>query len=118
MVGILFVTTMALKIDAVTFANVKKHSYFGTENEILFSMHTVFRIDDVLGLNKGERLFEVRLTLTGEDDPELTRLTDRIEEDYGDGTGWKILGRGLATCYNDISLAYMNMGDYSQALCY
>ena len=56
-------------------------------------MHTVFRINDVLGL--GERLFEVQLTLTGDDDPELRQLTDRMAKDIGGVTGWHRLGRVL-----------------------
>ena len=93
MVGILFVMTVDPNIPSAIFAHIKKHSYYENEGEILFSMHTVFRIDDMSRL--GERLFEVRLTLASDDDPELRGLTDRMEKDIGDGTGWQKLGRML-----------------------
>ena len=41
----------------------------------------------------GQRLFEVQLTLTGDDDPELSGLTDCIHDnEIGGGTGWHRLG--------------------------
>jgi len=142
MVGIFFVMTIDPNIPSATFADIKEHSYFEGEGEILFSMHTVFRIDDVLGL--GERLFEVRLTLTGDDDPELRQLTDRMEKDIGGGTGWERLGRVLidagqmnkaeelylvllqqnpnerdqAHYYHCLGLIKYQQGDYKEALRY
>ena len=141
-VGIFFVMNVDPNIPSATFADIKKHSYFEGEGEILFSMHTVFRIDNVLRL--GERLFEVRLTLTGDDDPELRQLTDRMEMDIGGGTGWERLGRVLigagqmnkaeelylvllkqnpseedqAHYYHHLGLIKYQQGDYKEALRY
>ena len=94
-VGILFVMTVDPTLRSAVFADINKHSYYEKENEVLFSMHTVFRVEDVVRLDNEQRLLEARLTLTNEDDVELTRLTDRIEEDIGGGTGWNKLARVL-----------------------
>ena len=66
--GILFVITVDPKLHSTVFANIEKISYFSIEAEILFSMHTVFRIRHVINLKQHDRLFEVRLTLTNDDD--------------------------------------------------
>ena len=42
-----------------------------------------------------QRLFEVQLTLTSDDDPELRGLTDCIDKEIGGGTGWERLGHAL-----------------------
>ena len=92
MVGILFVMTADPTIRSATFADIGKYSFFEQENEILFSMHAVFRIGHVLRSDEGQRLFEVQLTRTTDDDPELRHLTDRMEEEIDSGIGWDRLG--------------------------
>ena len=64
MVGILFVMTVDPKIKSIPFADIEEYSYFKTEAEVLFSMHSVFRIGEIRALGAGQRLFEVQLTLT------------------------------------------------------
>ena len=95
MVGILFVMTVDPKIKSIPFADIEEYSYFKTEAEVLFSMHSIFRIGEIRALGAGQRLFEVQLTLTSDDDPQLRRLTDCIDEEIGGGTGWHRLGRVL-----------------------
>ena len=46
-VGILFVMTIDPNISGTPFADIKEVSFFQDEAEILFSMHTVFRIDTI-----------------------------------------------------------------------
>ena len=41
-IGVFFVMTVNPRIHSATFADIEKHSYFPTEKEVLFSMHTVF----------------------------------------------------------------------------
>ena len=59
-------------------------------------MHTVFRIHDIKPWDENQRLFQVDLTLTGEnDDKDLRILTDRIrEETYQASRGWYQIGFG------------------------
>ena len=88
-IGILFVMTLDLTLSSAIFADVTEHSYFKAENEVLFSMHTVFRIEEVVE-------FEVRLTLTREHGAEWIRLTDQIEENIRTGSGWVRLAQMLS----------------------
>ena len=91
-VGVLFVMTIDPKITSAPFANILKESYFEQEEEILFSMHAVFRIDTITHLDNMGCLFQVQLTLTADDDKQLRTLTKRIDEEVRKCTGWHRIG--------------------------
>jgi tetratricopeptide (TPR) repeat protein len=76
------------------FALLKDESNFSEEQEILFSMHSVFRIGEVI-YNKEENFWQVKLTLTSDNDEELTKLTKYIRNEIQGGTGWHRLGQLL-----------------------
>ncbi|CAF3855989.1 unnamed protein product [Rotaria sp. Silwood1] len=82
------------KISASTtpFALIDEHSAIESEKEILFSMHTVFRVDDIKQAVSNSRLWEVQLSLTGDNDPQLATLTQRIKGELSGSTGWHRLG--------------------------
>ena len=63
------------------FALIDRESAIPTEQEILFSMHTVFRIDDIQQTKENKQIYEVQLTLTDDNDPQLTRLTQRMRKE-------------------------------------
>jgi tetratricopeptide (TPR) repeat protein len=95
-VGILFVMTIDPSKSTTPFASINAVSFFQTEDEVLFSMHTVFRIGMIQSMGGNSRLFQVDLTLTGEDDKDLRILMDRIrEETFPDAEGWYRLGEVL-----------------------
>jgi preprotein translocase subunit SecA/nephrocystin-3 len=79
------------------FASITDVSFFQkAEEEVLFAMHTVFRIGEVTPMGENHRLVRVELTLTSDNDPDLRRLTDRIrEETFPDVDGWYRLGQVL-----------------------
>jgi tetratricopeptide (TPR) repeat protein len=81
MIGILFKIFVDPSIPSVPFAAIQKVSYFQAEEEILFSMHTVFRIGDIKSMDDNHRGFQVDLILTGDNDKDLRVLTDRIREE-------------------------------------
>ena len=144
MVGILFVMTIEPSKSTTSFASIIKDSYFKErEDEVLFSMHTVFRIQDITMMGVTDRLFEVKLSLTSDDDQELRKLTNRVrEETSAPGKGWFRMGFLLlkmgqsskakeiyeilleqssdpnerGQIYNKIGLVYSMMGDYAKAL--
>ena len=92
LVGVLFIMLVDPTISTTPFACVIDVSCFETEDEILFSMHTVFRIDNIKPLDENDRLFQVELTLTSDNDPDLRILTNRIREETEESTGWHQLG--------------------------
>jgi hypothetical protein len=91
--GTLFVMTIDPSISATPFANVKNASYYQGEEEILFSMHSVFRIGQVKQIHKNNRLWHVELILTGDTDPQLQELTKSMQGETNGPTGWFRLGR-------------------------
>lgn len=94
MIGVLFVMTINSARSNTPFASVVDVGYFGAqENEILFSMHTVFRIGQIKSIDDNPRLVRVELTLTSDNDKDLRQLTDHIrEETFPDAEGWYRLG--------------------------
>jgi tetratricopeptide (TPR) repeat protein len=94
LVGILFILKIDPMISATPFANIGKASYFKGEQEILFSMHSVFRIGQVKQIDGNSRLWRVDLTLTRDNDPQLQALTESMQEETASGyKGWYRLGQ-------------------------
>ncbi|CAF3676941.1 unnamed protein product [Adineta steineri] len=94
-VGIFFIMSIDPCIESTPFASIKEVSYFKEEEEILFSMHTVFRVSAIKQMDNKNQLYQVELELTSDDDEQLRSLTDRIREEAGGSTGWKRLGKLL-----------------------
>ena len=95
MVGILFQMSIDPSVSSTHFASIKEVSFFKKEEEILFSMHTVFHINDIKQIDKNNPLYQVELTLISDDDPQLRLLTERIREETGGEIGWQKLGKLL-----------------------
>ncbi|CAF3572711.1 unnamed protein product [Adineta steineri] len=93
--GILFIMSIDPCIQSTPFASIKDMSYFKDEDEILFSMHTVFRVVAIKQMDTNNQLYEVELQLTSDDDQQLRVLTDRMRGQAGGGTGWHRLGNLL-----------------------
>ena len=145
MVGILFIMTIDPSKSTTPFASLKNESEFAQEDEVLFSMHSVFRIDDIQRMGENQRLFQVKLTLTSDNDEDLWVLTKRIQEEIDpDCKEWYRLGKLLlklgqpdkaqevyevlldqasddiekALSYHHIGWAQDDKGEYKQALTY
>ncbi|CAF4974428.1 unnamed protein product [Rotaria sp. Silwood1] len=80
LIGILFRMEIDPTIRSSPFTSLDNVSYYGTsEKEILFSMHTVFRIGKIEQL--GHHLWYVDLILTNDDDDEqLRQLTEQMRQ--------------------------------------
>ncbi|CAF5041876.1 unnamed protein product, partial [Rotaria sp. Silwood1] len=149
-VGILFIMNIDTAIctkSSTSFAEVSKVGYYkDKEEEILFSTHAIFRIDRIERIpdNYCDRLYEVNLTIVGNDNHELNTLTAHIRKDLGGRTGLSRLGFILIKVgepakaeqlyqillakassdqdraeYNyQLGWVYNNMGEYSKALLY
>ncbi|CAF1313662.1 unnamed protein product [Adineta steineri] len=95
-VGVLFIMKINPAQSTTPFASIAGISDFQEEEEVLFSMHSIFRIQDIKPMDGNNRLYEVNLTLTGDNDPELSRLTDYIrKESFPDSERWYRLGMVL-----------------------
>ncbi|CAF3910877.1 unnamed protein product [Rotaria sordida] len=86
-VGILFIMTIDPNVctkSKIPFADVSQVSFFeGQEAEILFTTHTIFRIDKIQQIHDDhtDRLWKVNLTLVGNDNHELNTLTAHVREE-------------------------------------
>ncbi|CAF1431343.1 unnamed protein product [Adineta steineri] len=144
MVGILFVMSVDPNVKSAPFASIKELSYFKEEEEILFSMHTIFRVGAIKQIGDENQLYQVELQLTSDDDQQLRLLTDRIREETKGTTGWQRLCKLLvkigqfnkakelynvlleqisdegekATYYNQLGLVHLYQGDYEKAIWY
>jgi tetratricopeptide (TPR) repeat protein len=92
LIGILFRINIDPKLSTTPFAELDNVSYFGnTEEEILFSMHTVFRIGQTTKIE--QRFFQIDLELTNDNDQQLTTLTQHMREATRGPTGIHRMGQ-------------------------
>ncbi|CAF4198749.1 unnamed protein product, partial [Adineta steineri] len=143
-VGILFIMSIDPSIKSAPFASIKEVSYFKEEEEILFSMHTVFRVGTIKQMGNKNQLYQVELQLTSDDDQQLRLLTDRIREEADGDNEWERLGNLLlkigqfnkaeelyntlleqtsdesekAFYYNQLGDIHCKQGDYEKAIWY
>ncbi|CAF3455382.1 unnamed protein product [Rotaria socialis] len=94
-VCVLFQMSIDTRITTTSFVSIREFSEFIDENEILFSMHTVFRIVDVFKVETDHPLYNVNLELTSEDDSSLTKLREHFTKKTEDEPGWTRLARLL-----------------------
>ncbi|CAF1232620.1 unnamed protein product [Rotaria sp. Silwood1] len=93
MVGILFIMTIDPAIclkSSIPFVIVKEEGFYNDdEAEILFTTHTIFRIDHIQPNqdNHSDQLWQVNLTLTGNDDHELKDVTTHMQKELGKTKG-------------------------------
>ncbi|CAF1470670.1 unnamed protein product, partial [Rotaria sp. Silwood1] len=147
-VGILFIMNIDTAIctkSSTSFAEVSKVGYYkDKEEEILFSTHAIFRIDRIERIhdNHCDRLYEVTLTIVGNDNHELNTLTAHIRKELGGDRGWSRLGyiliklgepakaeqlyqillakafsdQGRAKYNDQLAWVYNNMGEYLKSV--
>ena len=99
LIGIHFVMTIDPNISTTPFAHVRNISFYKDdhdESEILFSMHSVFRIGQIKRLTNENNIWQVDLTLTSNDDQQLKALTQSIRKETSSSyKGWYRLGKLL-----------------------
>ncbi|CAF1225752.1 unnamed protein product [Adineta steineri] len=143
-VGILFIMSIDPCIKSAPFASIKDMSFFEEEDEILFSMHTVFRVTAIKQTDNESQLHQVELQLTSDDDQELRLLTDQIRQEVNHHTGYSRLGSLLlkigqfnkaeelfkvlieqtsdedtkAVYYHDLGYVKYHQGAYEEAISY
>ena len=94
-VGILFDISIDPTLTTTPFADVDKFLLDSGESEVLFTMHSVFRINQVTNLDQTGKVVEVQLILTTDDDEQLRALTKLIGDTVQGSVGWTRVGRLL-----------------------
>ena len=143
-VGILFQMKVDPSVSSAPFANIQQVSYYQTEEEILFSMHTIFRVKDITKMDPKALLYQVNLELTTDDDEELRMLTDVLQEESTHKKGYERLALIMVSTaqydkaeelfnllldqpasldtkarhYSNLSTIKLSQGDYTKALEY
>lgn len=149
-VGILFIMTIDPSIcerSSVPFVTITAdEGAMGiAEQEILFTTHTIFRIDRIQRIEGSNRLYEVYLTLTGNDNEEMNELTAHVRKELdGQKKGWHRLGTILlklgeahiaeqlykvlleratseedySHCFYQLGWVYWSIGEYEKAIEY
>ena len=95
LVGVLFEININPLITSCPFVNARNISHYQEEEEILFSMHSVFRINQVKQNEEIDGIWQVELTLTDDNDPQLNILAEYIRKETRGITGWDRLGHLL-----------------------
>ena len=86
------------------FASISDLSYFQSENEVLFMLGCIFRIEDV-SFDQTMKFWIIKLSLSStQDDHNLKELFDYLKSEIGHETNFYSLGRILR-----------KMGDYQHA---
>ncbi|CAF1197158.1 unnamed protein product [Adineta ricciae] len=99
--GIVFQMMIDPSILSAPYASLKNTSYYkDSEQEILFSTNTIFRIDDIKRFDtEDDNFWQVDLILTKDNDQQLSALTERIrreiQEEAQQKFGWPRLGNLL-----------------------
>ncbi|UJR38732.1 hypothetical protein I4U23_031397 [Adineta vaga] len=91
-IGVLFQIYIDPSVTSTPYADIRTNSYFETEEEILFSMHSVFRIGEINKLNESNLLYQINLQLTADDDVQLRTLTKRIQKETEHERGLERMG--------------------------
>ena len=99
-IAILFVIRIDPKVcekSSIPFVDVKNDGYFKNEEEILFASHSIFRLEQMDQMKDGERrsMWEVHLSLIGDNDKEMDELTGSLHKEMGSSTGCPRLGQIL-----------------------
>jgi tetratricopeptide (TPR) repeat protein len=95
-VGVLFRIETGFESTSTPFASLKNLSYFPEkENNLLFSMHSVFRIGQIKQIE--ERVWQINLTLTENNDKQMTSLHQLIQEETQQSIGWYKLAKLMVT---------------------
>ena len=146
MVSVLFVMNIDLAQFSTPFASVTDEGCFGQEeNEVLFSMHTVFRIELITPMSDNSRLVLVHLNLVSDRDNDLRQFIEYIrQKTFSDASRSIRLGTVLwkmsksakarevfemllrqkteenvkAPIYHQIGLMKQEQGEYAQAIRY
>lgn len=88
---VLFEIKVDPKLQSTPFASLRNVSFYRAEDEILFSMHAMFRIGAIENPSKG--FWHVQLTQTDQSDEEMNIFREHLRDETRGKTGWHRLGQ-------------------------
>ena len=107
------------------FADISRWSEFNIESEVLFSIGTVFRIDDVENEKNSEGIWIVHLSTVSEKDEQLQKETQQIQSTLLDFFTYVLNAqndakdeRTLAANNANVASMYYKQGEYEESLLY
>ncbi|CAF0846409.1 unnamed protein product [Didymodactylos carnosus] len=101
--SILFEIQINTSIDTKPYANIKELSVMKDEDEVLFSIGTIFRIESVEKAT-GTGIRSVKLLLTSEGDEQLKVLSEQIRDETAQSNDLNTLGNLLNKWVNTVKL--------------
>ena len=110
LIPILFHITVDPSKSTTPFACIDHFSFYPDEKEILFSMHAVFRIGEITQDVEDPTCYEVELTLTDDNDPKLSGLTQYMRQELK-AVGWHRMGELMLKVgdFNGAEQLYMEL---------
>jgi tetratricopeptide (TPR) repeat protein len=104
--AVIFVIAIDPAVSSVPFALLDNISYYKeSKQEVLFSMQTIFHVGEIKQIDADIPLWQVKLSLPEDKNPQLRALTARMEAETSQGSeGWYRLSELLLT-----------VGEYDQA---
>jgi tetratricopeptide (TPR) repeat protein len=105
--SVLFKITADSSLKSVTFADIEHLSQISDESEILFTLSSVFKIDEVYFADKDLHVWIVKMTLTNERSAKVHKYIDAVKEEYKELSTDVMFGRLL-----------ISMGELSKAESY
>lgn len=110
MKGVIFKINVDPLNCSTYFADISEFSKYRDEREVLFSMHSIFRIGNTQQVdNSNDRLWIIELILTNDQDKQLNQLTQFIENEFKESQGW------FRLCQLMIKIAHFTK---AEELCY
>ncbi|CAF1583741.1 unnamed protein product [Didymodactylos carnosus] len=79
---VLFEIIVDTRLATRPFADISHLSYFKTEQEVLFTLGSIFRLKNVI-YHETEQLWNVKMELCNSDDQDLKQMFDYIRKDIG-----------------------------------
>jgi tetratricopeptide (TPR) repeat protein len=139
---VLFVIPIDRSMNTMTYADTQAESTMHDDSEILFTLHSVFRIESMDSMPNESGIYRVQLKLTSDNGQQLRCLIDYFERQREGTESWHRVGRLLiqvisldktikllndllnqmpndeqkATYHFNIGSVYSNMGEYPKAL--
>ena len=95
-VGVLFRINVNTHTSTTPYARIDEFINNNDKQQVIFSMHSIFHIDDIKTSEESDQIWIVDLKMISDNEPLLKVLTKRLRQEAQDATGWHRLGQLLA----------------------